>query len=73
MKIALAQLNFTVGDIKTNTSKIIAAIKEAKAQGADLAVFAEFAVSGTPAYGLLTKTTFLTLCEEAVEEIACHC
>ena len=64
MKIALAQLNFTVGDIKANASKIIAAINEAKQQGADLAVFAEFAVSGTPAYGLLTKTTFLTLCEE---------
>ena len=73
MKIALAQLNFTVGDIKANASKIIAAINEAKQQGADLVVFAEFAVSGTPAYGLLTKTTFLTLCEEAVEDIACHC
>ena len=55
MKIALAQLNFTVGDIKANTTKIIAAINEAKQQGADLAVFAEFAVSGTPAYGLLTR------------------
>ena len=73
MKIALAQLNFTVGDIKANTAKIINAIDEAKKQGAHLAVFAEFAVSGTPAYGLLTKTTFLTLCEEAVETIASHC
>ena len=73
MKIALAQLNFTVGDIKTNTSKIIKAIRNAKSEGADLVVFAEFAVSGTPAYGLLTKTTFLTLCEEAIEEIANAC
>ena len=73
MRIALAQLNFTVGDIKTNADKIIAAIKRAKEQGADLVVFAEFAVSGTPAYGLLTKTTFLTLCEEAVERIAESC
>ena len=73
MRIALAQLNFTVGDIKTNADKIIAAIKSAKEQGADLVVFAEFAVSGTPAYGLLTKTTFLTLCEEAVERIAESC
>ena len=63
MKIALAQLNFTVGDIKSNTEKIIRAIDNAKSQGADLVVFAEFAVSGTPAYGLLTKTTFLSLCE----------
>ncbi|MBQ3234354.1 MAG: NAD+ synthase [Alistipes sp.] len=73
MKIALAQLNFTVGDIKSNTEKIIRAIDNAKSQGADLVVFAEFAVSGTPAYGLLTKTTFLSLCEEAVEQIAKKC
>ena len=73
MKIALAQLNYTVGDIKSNTEKIIAAIGRAKEAGADLAVFAEFAISGTPAYGLLTKTTFLTLCEEAVESIASKC
>lgn len=73
MKIALAQLNFTVGDIKANTSKIIDAIARAKDEKADLVVFSEFAVSGTPAYGLLTKTTFLTLCEEAIESIASKC
>ncbi|MBQ3043711.1 MAG: NAD+ synthase [Alistipes sp.] len=73
MKIALAQLNYTVGDIKTNAAKIMAAIERAKTEGADLVVFAEFAVSGTPAYGLLTKTTFLTLCEEAVDAIAKSC
>ena len=49
------------------------AINNAKKAGADLVVFAEFAVSGTPAYGLLTKTTFLTICEEAVESIASKC
>ena len=73
MKIALAQLNFTVGDIKSNTAKIVNAIERAKEQNADIVVFAEFAVSGTPAYGLLTKTTFLTMCEEAVESIADSC
>lgn len=73
MKIALAQLNFTVGDIKFNTAKIIDAIRRAKSEKADLVVFSEFAVSGTPAYGLLTKTTFLTLCEEAIESIAAEC
>lgn len=73
MKIALAQLNFTVGDIKSNTAKIIDAIGRAKRENADLVVFSEFAVSGTPAYGLLTKTTFLTLCEEAIESIAAEC
>ena len=73
MRIALAQLNFTVGDIKANTAKIVDAVKRAKRESADVVVFAEFAVSGTPAYGLLPKTTFLTLCEEAVETIAASC
>ena len=49
MKIALAQLNYTIGDIEGNKSKIIAAIERAEAEGADLAVFAEQALCGTPA------------------------
>ena len=44
MKIALAQLNYTIGDIDGNTSKIIDSINKAKAQRADLVIFAEQAV-----------------------------
>ena len=73
MKIALAQLNYTIGDIDANVSRIIAAIRKAEAEGTDLVLFAEYAVSGTPAYDLLRKTTFLTLCEEALEQIAEVC
>ena len=73
MKIALAQLNYTIGDIDGNTACIIDAIRKAKAEKADLVLFAEYAVSGTPAYDLLRKTTFLTLCEEALEDIAKEC
>ena len=73
MKIALAQLNYTIGDIDGNTAKIINAIEKAKCEGADVVVFAEQAVSGTPAFDLLRKTTFLELCEEALDEIATHC
>ena len=73
MKIALAQLNYTIGDIDANVSKIINAIRKAEAEGADLVLFAEYAISGTPAYDLLRKTTFLTLCEEALEQIAEAC
>ncbi len=73
MKIALAQLNYTIGDIDGNTAKIIGAIKRARSEGADVAIFAEQAVSGTPAYDLLRKTTFLGLCEEALDLIASHC
>ena len=73
MKIALAQLNYTIGDIDGNVARIIAAIRESAAKGADLVLFAEYAISGTPAYDLLRKTTFLTLCEEALERIAEEC
>ena len=73
MKIAIAQLNYTVGDIDGNTSKIIDSINKAKAQHADLVIFAEQAVSGTPAFDLFRKTTFLELCEDALVEIASCC
>ena len=73
MKIAIAQLNYTVGDIDGNTSKIIGAVQKAKARHADLVIFAEQAVSGTPAFDLLRKTTFLELCEDALVEIASCC
>ncbi len=73
MKIAIAQLNYTVGDVDGNASRIIGAINRAKAEHADLVIFAEQALSGTPAFDLLRKTTFLELCEEALVEIASCC
>ena len=73
MKIALAQLNYTIGDIDANVAKIIDAVRKAECEGADLVLFAEYAVSGTPAYSLLRKTTFLTMCEEALVQIAEAC
>ena len=73
MKIAIAQLNYTIGDVDGNASKIIDSIHKAKSQCADLVIFAEQAVSGTPAFDLLRKTTFLELCEDALVEIASCC
>ncbi len=73
MKIALAQLNYTTGDITGNTAKIIIAVERAKAEGADVVLFAEQALSGTPAFDLLRKSTFIELCDEALDEIASYC
>lgn len=73
MKIAVAQLNYTIGDFEGNKVKIIDAINRAKEEKVDLVVFAEQAISGTPAYDLLNKVTFLELCEEALVEIAAFC
>lgn len=49
MNIALAQLNYHIGNFEHNTKKIIDSIEQAKAKGADLVVFAELAVCGYPA------------------------
>lgn len=73
MKIALAQLNYTVGDFESNKTKIISRINEAKSQDVKLLLFSEQAISGAPAYDLLNKVTFLDLCEETLVEIASYC
>ncbi|WP_432709213.1 NAD+ synthase [Pedobacter sp.] len=73
MKIALAQLNYHIGNFEHNTAKIIENIQLAKAKGADLVVFAELAVCGYPPRDFLEFEEFISLCEEAAQEIARHC
>lgn len=58
LKIAIAQLNPTVGDIDGNSGAIIAAMRQAAQQGADLAVFAELALCGYYPGDLLEEPTF---------------
>lgn len=74
MKIALAQLNYHIGNFTANNAKIRAHIERAKADGADLVVFAELAVGGYPAKDLLRNTSFLRQCDDSLAEIAqaCH-
>jgi len=73
MKVALAQLNYIPGDISHNSSKIISAIEIAQAQGADLVVFSELAVTGYPPLDLLFKNNIIVASTAAVMEIATHC
>ncbi|OOQ58252.1 NAD+ synthase [Mucilaginibacter pedocola] len=73
MKIALAQLNYHIGNFESNTGKIIQHIREAKANGADLVVFAELCVCGYPARDFLEFNEFITLCDEAAKTIAAEC
>ncbi|MDE5730660.1 MAG: NAD+ synthase [Alistipes sp.] len=73
MKIALAQLNYTVGDVDGNARKIIDTVRRVKAEGAELVVFAEQAISGAPAFDLLRKYRFLEQCEDALRRIAAEC
>ncbi len=73
MKIALAQIDYTIGDVEGNTLKITDAIERAKSEGVDLVVFAEQSLSGLPAYDLLRKHNMLEQCEDALVQIASHC
>ena len=69
MRLALAQINSTVGDIAGNTAKIIDYIRRARADGAELVAFPELAVCGYPPEDLLLKPSFLRQCEAALGEI----
>ncbi|MBB2146711.1 NAD+ synthase [Pedobacter sp. LMG 31464] len=73
MKIALAQLNYHIGNFEQNTQRIIENITLAKAKGADIVVFAELAICGYPARDFLEFSEFISLCEEAAQQIAKHC
>ncbi|MBM4144800.1 MAG: NAD+ synthase [Nitrospira sp.] len=59
LRIALAQINPTVGDLEGNSSKIIDYIKKAKTAGSDLVAFPELAITGYPPEDLLLKTQFI--------------
>ncbi len=70
MKIALAQINPTVGDFAGNLKRIVAESRRAAAQGARLTVFSELAMCGYPPADFLEKPSFLARCRGAVEELA---
>lgn len=70
MKIALAQINPTVGDFTGNLAKIVSVSRRAAEQGARLAVFSELAICGYPPADFLEKPSFLARCRSAVEELA---
>jgi NAD+ synthase (glutamine-hydrolysing) len=70
VKIALAQIDPTVGDFTGNLEKIIQASARAAALGARLTVFSELAVCGYPPADFLEKPSFLARCREAVDELA---
>ena len=72
LRIALAQINCTVGDLRGNTDKIVAHIGRARAAGAGMVVFPELAISGYPPEDLLLKPGFLDDCQAALEECARH-
>ena len=73
MRIALAQINPTVGDVAGNARKIAAAIDGAREASAELVVLPELAIVGYPPKDLLLKPAVLDACAAALEELASRC
>ena len=70
LRVALAQINPTVGDLAGNAALIAQAVKGAQAQGANLIVFPEMIVTGYPVEDLALRPSFQAASIRAVQEIA---
>jgi len=70
LRLALAQINTTVGDLAGNERKIVDGINRARALGADLVAFPEMAVPGYPPEDLLLKPSFVQANRATLERIA---
>ena len=70
MKIAIAQLNYHIGNFDGNVAKMLKAIEQSKAQGVDLVCFSELTTCGYPARDFLEFNDFILQCEKAVHKLA---
>ncbi|MBI5659112.1 MAG: NAD+ synthase [Nitrosomonadales bacterium] len=70
MKLAVAQINCTLGDLAGNTAKILACAERAKRQGASLLLTPELSLCGYPPEDLLLREGFYHACERALGELA---
>jgi NAD+ synthase (glutamine-hydrolysing) len=73
LKIAIAQINYHIGNFESNEKKVIEAIEKAKVRQADLVLFAELAISGYPPRDFLEFDDFINRCYKSVGKIAGHC
>lgn len=70
MKIAIAQINVTAGDLKGNCAKVLDCARRAAADGASLLLSPELALSGYSPEDLLLRSDFHQACEHALQELA---
>ena len=70
MKIGILQLNFTVGDFRGNSEKIVSAYERAVREGAELCVGSELGLCGYPPRDLLNRRDFVESHERALREVA---
>ncbi|MEP6795078.1 MAG: NAD+ synthase [Saprospiraceae bacterium] len=69
MKIAIAQLNYHIGNFDGNLRKMLKATAEAKSKGADLIVFGELATCGYPPRDFLEFRDFIRLADESIDQL----
>src|SRR6187200_3098425 len=72
MRVALAQINPTVGAVDANAAKVAEWIGRARQAGAELVIFPELCIPGYLAEDLYLKRHFLRANQRAVEELAAH-
>ncbi len=72
-RIAMVQMNPTVGDLDGNVRRITAWLREAKKAKADLVAFPELAITGYPPEDLLLKPRFVADNRRALQEVVRHC
>lgn len=72
LKIALAQINPTIGSLGDNTKKILAYIEKAKKKNADLVIFSELVITGYPPKDLLLKPSFIRENRGMLNEVMGH-
>jgi len=70
IRIALAQINVTVGDLSGNVRRILEGIEAARTQGADIVAFPELTIPGYPPQDLLLKPQFIEANLAALQEVA---
>src|SRR5438132_1131701 len=70
IRLAVAQINPTVGDLKGNKTKILDYVSKAKRGGADLVVFPELALTGYPPEDLLLKEHFISENLKIISDLA---
>jgi len=73
IRVGIAQINSTVGDLSGNTRKIVESIDQAKSLGVDLLTFPELAITGYPPEDLLFKPQFIKQNKEKLNKIIEHC
>ena len=73
MKIALAQLDYHIGNFSENTSNIVIAIEKARLLHAELVVFSELSICGYPPLDLLERKEFIEECLLEIGKIASIC